>query len=355
MFISLQRALFLVSLTLSLLFLSACDNQANQKTEGESQTVSLYSARKEKLIKPLLDKFTAKTGIKVKLLTGKADTLLKRLEVEGGNSPADVFITTDAGRLYRAQQAGVLQAVKSQLLEKAIPAHLREPQGYWFGISLRARPLFYVKNKVNASELSSYEALADAKWKGRICIRSSNNIYNQSLVASMLGQKDATTKKVEAWAKDFVANFARPPRGGDRDQIKAAAAGQCDIAIANTYYYGAMLMNKKDPAQQQAANAVALFWPNQKGRGVHVNISGVAMTISAKHKRNALKLMEYLVNKESQQWYADVNNEYPVVQGVEWSDILKSWGTFKADKLNLAKLGEYNSNAVKLMDRAGWK
>jgi len=315
--------------------------------------VNLYSARKEKLIKPLLDKFTSETGIKVNFVTAKADALLKRLEAEGVNSPADVFITTDAGRLYRAQQAGVLQSVKSDVLTTVIPENLRDPAGYWFGLSQRARPIFYVKSKVKANELSTYEALADDKWKKRICIRSSNNIYNQSLVASMLGQKKV--EDVEAWATKFVTNFAKPPKGGDRDQIKAAAAGQCDIAIANTYYYGAMLNNKKDPKQQAAANAMAIFWPNQDGRGTHVNISGVAMTKAAKNKENAIKLMEFLVNKDSQRWYAEANHEYPVVADVEWSEMLKSWGKFKADTLNLSKLGELNSDAVKLMDRARWK
>jgi len=319
--------------------------------------VNLYSARKEKLIKPLLDKFTSETGIKVNFVTAKADALLKRLEAEGDNSPADVFITTDAGRLYRAQQAGVLQSVQSDVLNNSIPENLRDPAGFWYGLSQRARPIFYVKSKVKAEELSTYEALADDKWKKRICIRSSNNIYNQSLVASMLGQNasDKNAKEVEIWATKFVANFAKPPKGGDRDQIKAAAAGQCDIAIANTYYYGAMLSNKKDQKQKDAANAVAIFWPNQDGHGVHVNISGVAMTKAAKNKENALKLMEFLVNKDSQKWYAEVNHEYPVVADVEWSEMLKSWGKFKADTLNLSKLGEFNSDAVKLMDRAGWK
>jgi len=345
-FLSKHAFKLLVTSILSLSF--ALPNIASADAE-----VNLYSARKEKLIKPLLDKFTSETGIKVNFVTAKADALLKRLEVEGDNSPADVFITTDAGRLHRAQQANVLQSVKSDVLNKAIPENLRDPEGFWYGLSQRARPIFYVKSKVKAEELSTYEALADEKWKKRICIRSSNNIYNQSLVASMLGQKK--TEEVEAWATKFVANFAKPPKGGDRDQIKAAAAGQCDIAIANTYYYGAMLNNKKDPKQQAAANAVAIFWPNQEGRGAHVNISGVAMTKAAKNEENALKLMEFLVNKESQKWYAEANHEYPVVADVEWSETLKSWGKFKADTLNLSKLGEFNSEAVKLMDRARWK
>ncbi|MCK5902604.1 MAG: Fe(3+) ABC transporter substrate-binding protein [Cocleimonas sp.] len=318
-----------------------------------AEELNLYSARKEKLIKPLLDKFTEQTKIKVNLVTGKADALLKRLEIEGRNSPADLFITTDAGRLYRAQKAGVLQAIQSDVLDKAIPAHLREPSGFWFGLSQRARPIFYAKARVKPEELSTYEALADIKWKGNICIRSSNNIYNQSLVASMLVHNKKAA--VEQWVKGLVANLAKPPKGGDRDQIKAAAAGQCDIAVANTYYFGKMIHAKKDPKQQKAAAAMAIFWPNQKGRGTHVNISGIAVTKSAKHKASAIKLMEFLVSRDSQKWYAESNHEYPVVEGVEWSDTLKSWGKFKADTLNLSTLGELNTDAVKLMDRGGWK
>ena len=320
--------------------------------QAADEEVNLYSARNEQLIKPLLDKFTEQTNIKVNLVTGKADALLKRLTTEGKNSPADILITTDAGRLHRAKEADVIQAVESDVLVAAIPAHLRDPEGLWFGLSLRARPIFYVKGKVGPSELSTYEALSDPKWKKRICVRSSSNIYNQSLVSSMLatGDKD----KVETWAKGFVANFAQPPRGGDRDQIKAAAAGICDIAIANTYYYGGMLKSK-DAKQVKAANKVAIFWPNQDGRGTHVNVSGVAMTKASKNTANAKLLMEFLASEESQAWYGQVNDEFPVREGVAWSDSIKQWGEFKADELSLSKLGENNADAVRLMDRAGWK
>lgn len=314
--------------------------------------VNLYSARKEKLIKPLLDTFTEQTGITVNLVTGKADALLKRLESEGRNSPADILLTTDAGRLHRAQQAGVLQPIKSTALESVVPVTYREPNGYWYGLSLRARPIFYVKGKVDPAELSTYEALTDAKWKKRVCIRSSSNIYNQSLVASMIASNGA--KKAQEWTDGLVKNLARKPSGGDRDQIKAAAAGLCDIAIANTYYYGAMI-HAKDQKQNDAAAKMELFWPNQKGRGVHVNISGAAVTAAAKNRDNAVKLLEFFVSDAAQQWYAETNNEYPVVDGVAWSETLKSWGTFKADNLNMGKLGEYNAAAVKTMDRAGWK
>lgn len=344
-------------LTLSV-YLTGCgestqDGSKTSAAKAEPQgEVNLYSARKEALIKPLLDDFTTQTGITVNLVTGKADALLKRLQTEGKNSPADLFITTDAGRLHRAKAAGVLQPVESAALNKAVPEQLRDKDNYWFGLSQRARPIFYVKGKVQPEELSSYEALADENWQGRICIRSSGNIYNQSLVASMIANDGE--EKTAQWAETFVANFARDPKGGDRDQIKAAAAGQCDIAIANTYYFGAML-NSKDEAEKQAAGAVALYWPNQDGRGAHVNVSGIGMTSSAQHKEAAQKLMEYLVSPEAQQWYAEVNNEYPVLDGVEWSDTLKAWGEFKADTLNLSQLGELNEAAVKLMDRAGWK
>ncbi len=315
-------------------------------------SVNLYSARKEALIKPILETFTQKTGIEVNLITGKADALLQRIKSEGRNTHADVFITTDAGRLYRAKNAGVLQAIQSNTLNNAIPANLRDPEGYWYGLSMRARPIFYVKGVIDPKELSTYEALADAKFKKRICIRSSNNIYNQSLVASMLAADGP--KKTQQWANDFVKNFARKPKGGDRDQIKGAASGQCDIAIANTYYFGQMISGKKTD-QKKAAEAVAIFWPNQKNRGTHVNVSGAAVTKYAKNSANAQKLIEFLTTQEAQQWYASANYEYPVRKDVAATDLLKTWGDFKADTINLDQLGVNNAEAVKIMDRAGWK
>jgi len=315
--------------------------------------VNVYSGRKEKLIKPLLDRFTAETGIKTNLVTAKADKLLTRLKNEGRNTPADVFITVDAGRLYRAKQAGVLASVESLALNSAVPAHLRDPEGQWVGLSQRARVIFYAKDRVKPEQLSTYEDLASDKWKRKICIRGSGNIYNQSLVASLI----ASNGKDEAqqWSNKLVKNMARPPKGGDRDQIKAAAAGQCDIAIANTYYYGSMLTNKKDPSQVKAAESMAVFWPNQQSRGSHVNISGAGITKYAKNPVNALKLLEFLVNPESQKWYAEVNFEYPVSETAEISELVKSWGSFKSDKLNLDILGRNNAEAVRTMDRAGWK
>ena len=233
--------------------------------------VNVYSYRKEVLIRPLLDAFTAKTGIKVNLVSGKAGALLSRLKSEGMNSPADVLLTTDAGRLIRAQQEGVLQAVKSDALNKLIPAQYRDDEGYWYGLSLRSRVIFFSNDRVKPSDVSSYEDLADPKWKGRICIRSSNNIYNQSLLASLVAHHGEA--KAKAWAAGIVANLARKPQGGDRDQIKAVAAGECDVAVGNSYYYGKMLAGKKAD-QKKAAMATTLFWPNQDNRGAHVLIDG---------------------------------------------------------------------------------
>lgn len=319
-----------------------------------AEEVNVYSARKEALIKPLFDKFTEETGIKVNMITGKAGALQKKLELEGDNTPADMLITVDAGNLHRAKEAGLLQAIDSEALTSNIPDNLRDADKQWFGMTYRARPIFYVTDKVKPDELSTYEDLADPKWKGRICIRSSSNIYNQSLVSSMLvaNGEEAT----QAWADDFVKNLARPPKGGDRDQIKAAAAGECDIAIANSYYFAKMLTGK-DEKQKAAAAKVTLFWPNQgdDARGTHINISGAAITKAAKNKDNAVKLMEYMTDDAAQTWYAETNGEYPVKAGIDASETLQSWGEFKADALNMSELGNSNAAAVKIMDKAGWK
>ena len=318
----------------------------------QADEVNVYSARKEALILPLLEKFKAETGIGFNLITAKADALLKRLESEGRSTPADIFITADAGRLQRARDAGVLQPVDNPILAARIPQNLRDKDNYWFGLSQRARVIFYAREKVDASELSTYEALADEKWKHRICIRSSDNIYNQSLVASMI-EADGVDQ-TEAWARGLVANFARKPAGGDTDQLRAAAAGLCDIAIANTYYFG-RLVNSDKEKDQEVANKLGLFWPNQNGRGAHINVSGAGITKYARHREAAERLLEFLVSAESQTWYAEVNNEYPVVADAAIPATLVSFGKFKSDSLNLTFLGENNRAAVQLMDRAGWR
>jgi iron(III) transport system substrate-binding protein len=315
-----------------------------------AEEVNIYSSRKEVLIAALLERFTEQTGIEVNLLSADAGALLARLQNEGRNSPADVLLTVDAGNLHRAREAGVLQPLDSDVLRQRVPAALRDLEGHWYGLSVRARVIFRDKDRVSEGAVQSYEDLADPKWKNRICIRSSSNIYNQSLVASMIAEHGV--EKTEAWARDLVANMARPPQGGDRDQIKAVAAGQCDLAVANTYYYGGML---QDPASQEVAQEVAIVWPNQDGRGAHVNVSGAGITKHASNVDNARKLLEFLVSPEAQTWYAEVNNEYPVVKDAQASTILEQWGEFDQDDLNLSNLGILNSEAVRLMDRAGWR
>ena len=317
-----------------------------------SNEVNIYSARQEALIKPLLDKFSEQTAVKVNLVTGKGDALLTRLINEGENSPADILLTVDAGRLYRAQQANVLKPIESSSIKELVPDNLKSSDNMWAGLSIRARVIIYSKDRVSAEDLDSYESLADEQWSGRICIRSSSNIYNQSMVAGMIAQNGL--EKTEQWLQGFTANFARKPAGGDRDQIKAVAAGECDVAIANSYYLGHML-NSSDESQRSAAEKVSLFWPNQKDRGTHINISGAGITTSSKNTLNAEKLIAFLASDESQRWYAEKNNEFPIRQNVEISSILQSWGPFRADKINVTQLGEYNSEAIKAMDRAGWR
>lgn len=337
-----------VWLGLSLLVVSGCSDSG----KNDTQEINLYSARIESLIKPLLDEFTEETGIKVNLVTGNADELLQRLQNEGRNTPADMLLTTDAGRLHRAMELDLVQPVESDILQQRIPSSYRHPEGYWFGLSLRARPIMYVKDRVDPAELSTYEALVEPRWNNRICVRSSSNIYNQSMVASMIiANGEAAT---EEWAKGLVANFARSPQGGDRDQISAAAAGQCDIVIANTYYLAGMLTSN-DPREKEAAEKLAVFWPNQDDRGVHINVSGAAVIKDAKHRENAIKLLEFLTSDSSQKWYAETNGEYPVRADIEKGEILEQWGEFRADPLDMDKLGEYNADALRLMDRAGWQ
>ncbi len=329
----------------SALILSACQQQTVEE-------VNLYSARKEALMQPLLDAFTQKTQIKVNLISGKADALLTRIESEGANSPADVLLTTDAGRLHRAKSAGIFSKVSSNELTNAIPVQYRDFDNQWFGLSVRARPIM-VTTAATQMEISRYDDLGDPLLVKQICIRSSGNIYNQSLVAASI---EATSEaETEVWAKALVANFARSPQGGDRDQIRAAAAGQCSIVVANTYYLANMLSNKDKTDDYQAASKIRVIWPNQDGRGTHVNVSGAGVLTSSPNRDNAVKLIEFLASDTAQKLYADVNFEYPVKPGIELHPILAAWGDFKADPLSLTKLGENNARAVELMDRAGWK
>ena len=319
---------------------------------ADAQEVNLYSSRHYDTDVALYDTFTEQTGIVVNLIEGDADQLLERIKAEGRNSPADVLITVDAGRLWRADQAGILQSVSSPVLEQAIPAELRHPEGKWFGFSERVRGIVYAKDRVDPSEVTSYEDLADPKWQGRVCIRSSTNVYNQSLVASMI-EADGI-EATEAWAKGLVDNLARPPQGGDTDQIEAIAAGECDVAVVNHYYFVRLL--ESEAAEERAiGDKVGILFPNQDGRGAHANVSGAGVVATAPNKDNAVKFLEYLTTPQAQTYFAQGNYEFPVVEGVKLDPVLEQWGAIKTDAINAAKLGENNPDAVKLMDRAGWK
>lgn len=313
--------------------------------------VNIYSYRQEVLIRPLLDEFTKSSGIKVNIVYVK-DAGIERLKAEGKASPADVVLTVDVANLVQLDEAGLLQPAKSAMLEANIPAQYRDPAGKWYGLTTRARIVVYNPAKVKADELSTYEALADSNWAKRICVRPSGHTYNLALTSSIIAANGAA--KAQEWANGFAKNLARNPTGGDRDQIQAVAAGQCDIAIVNSYYLAGML-SSKDEKQLAAAKAVKPFFPNQKDRGAHVNISGAAVTASAKNKDNAIKLMEFLSGDAAQRIYASQVQEYPVKAGIEPSEILASFGKFKADTLPLAKLGALRAEALKIVDRAGWR
>jgi iron(III) transport system substrate-binding protein len=316
------------------------------------EVVNVYSSRHYDSDDQIYQQFTESTGIQVNLIEGEADELIERITNEGENSPADVLVTVDAGRLWRAEEAGLFQPIDSEVLNSAIPENLRHPEGLWFGLTQRARVIVYNQDTVDPSELSTYEALADPQWKGRVCIRSSGNIYNQSLMGSMIETKGE--EATEAWAKGIVENLAREPEGGDTDQIKAVAAGQCDVAIVNHYYW-ARLAKSDDAADQEVAEATGIFFPNQNDRGTHVNISGAGVLATAPNPENAVAFIEYLATPEAQTIFAQSNNEYPVVEGVDIDPVVAEMGNFKVDDLNVAAYGPNNPDVVKIVDRAGWK
>jgi len=322
---------------------------------GNSETaeeVNVYTHRHYEADGKLYEKFTEETGIKVNVVNANADELIQRLEAEGVNSPADILITVDGGRLNRAQEKGLLQPVKSPLLEANVPAQFREPGGHWYGVTYRARIIAYSKERVKAGEIKDYEDLKDPKWKGRILVRSSEHIYNQSLLASIL-LSEGEEKALE-WSKGIVANLARNPKGSDRDQVKAVASGEGDIAIVNTYYIGLML-NGESAEEKKAAESIQIVYPNQDNRGTHINISAVAMTKHAPNRDNAIKFLEFMSGHHAQEILAQTNYEYPVNPEVPMAGLLESWGSFKKDTVNLSLLGKQNDQAVKIMDQAGWK
>jgi len=321
-------------------------------TVAIADTVNVYSARHYDSDQKLYDAFTAETGIQVSVLEGGSDMLVERIQREGIASPADVLITVDAGRLWRAVQAGALQEVESDVLSERIPAHLRHPDGYWYGYSQRMRLIYYNPERIDPELVSTYEDLARPELEGKICIRSSNNIYNQSLLASMVeihGMEGA-----EQWAEGLVDNLARQPQGGDTDQLRGVAAGECDVAVANHYYY-MRLANSDDPADREVAEKVAVMLSNQDGRGVHVNIGGAGVVKHAPHRDNAIRFLEFLASDEAQEIFARANYEYPVSEGVERHEDLAEWGDVKLDELNMDALGSNNPYAVRIADRVGWR
>ncbi len=308
--------------------------------------VVVYSARNEQLIKPMFDAYTKETGTKIKFITDKEGALLQRLKAEGENTPADMLITVDAGNLWEAAREGSLRPVQSKVLTANIPAHLRDPGNQWFGLSVRARTIFFNTQKVKPAELSTYEDLGSPKWKGRLCLRTAKKVYNQSLVAMMIAEHGEA--RAEQVVKSWVANLATDPFPDDTKMLEAIAAGQCDVGIANTYYFGRLV-------EKKPGLPLGIFWPNQKQNGVHVNVSGAGITKHAKHEKEAIKLLEWLSSDKAQNLFADVNLEYPVNPAVKPDAAVSAWGAFRQNPLNLAKAGELQAAAVKLMDRAGYK
>jgi iron(III) transport system substrate-binding protein len=319
---------------------------------GTGGVVNVYSHRHYDIDQQLFARFTAETGIRVNVVTGSADELITRLQTEGASSPADVLITVDAGRLHRARERGLLQPVESAVLEQAVPARFRDPQGYWYGLTVRARVLVYARGRVQPEQIPRYETLAGTDWRGRVLVRSSENVYNQSLLASMIEQVGEAAAL--SWAEGIARNLARSPSGGDTDQVKAVAAGVGDVAITNTYYV-AKLAASEDPQEKRVYDQIGVVFPNQGDRGAHINVSGAGVTAHAPNRDNALRLIEFLVGDESQRLYAEGNQEYPVRPGIPMSAVLQSWGEYRAEEIPLVRLGELNSQAVMLSDRARWR
>jgi iron(III) transport system substrate-binding protein len=316
------------------------------RAQGSGE-VNIYSYREPGLINPLLKAFTDKTGIKTNVIFAAAG-LNERMQAEGARSPADLLFTVDAGRLSEAKDAGLTQSVDLPGLTANVPVAFRDPQGHWFGLTMRARVIYANKDRVKQDAIT-YEELADPKWKGKICTRPGTHVYNTSLTATMIAHKgEAAT---EAWLRGVKANLARKPAGGDREQVRDVTAGICDIAIGNTYYYPLMLAN---PQQKSWVENIKIMFPNARDRGTHVNISGMALARHAPNKANALKLMEFLASDEAQRIYADANNEYPVSGRVEPAAIVKSWGPLKADPLPLENIAKFRKRASELMDKVGF-
>ncbi len=336
-----------IVLVLLVLTLFSCKNQTLTGDE-----LNVYTHRHYESDQELFKLFEEKTGIKVNVINASADELIQKMSLEGRNSPADVLITVDAGRLHRAKTSDLLQPISSKTLDSIIPSYLKDEDNHWFALTKRARVIAYAKDRVNPEELSTFEALTDEKWQNKLVIRSSGNIYNQSLLASIIANHGEEYAK--EWVAGIVKNMARTPRGNDRDQVKAIAAGEGDLAIVNTYYIG-LMENSSNPEEVQVTQSIGLFFPNQETTGTHINVSGAGVAKYAPNKENAIKFIEFLVSEEAQSVFALSNYEYPVNVNVEVSETLKRWGEFREDSLNLSLLGENNKNAVILFDEGGWR
>lgn len=311
-----------------------------------AEEVWVYSSRKEHLIKPLFDQYQKETGVSVRYITDKAPPLMARIKAEGKNTKADLFMTVDAGNLWQAANLGILAPLSSPTLEANVPSHLRDSEGRWAGLSIRARTIVYSTERVKTSELQSYESLAAPQWKGRLCLRTSKKVYNQSLVATMM--EHLGEDKAESIVSDWVKNLATPVFANDTTLMEAILAGQCDVGIVNTYYFGRLQKARPDIP-------LALFWPNQQDRGVHVNISGAGVTRYAKHPQAAQRLLEWLSSSSAQSAFAGLNMEYPVNPQVKPSEEVFAWGEFKADLIDVGVAGRNQTKAIMLMDRAGYR
>ena len=326
---------------------AGAETEAADTAPADSEhVVTAYSSHHEQSVKPLLDKFTEETGIKVELVTDKSGPLMARLKAEGKNTPADLLMTVDAGNLWQAADQGLLQPVSSSILDANVPAKYRDPEGHWTGLSLRARTIFYDPSKVSADQLSTYADLADPKWRGKLCLRTSKSVYNQSLVASMI--EHLGEEKTEQVIRGWVANLATDVFSDDTNMLKAIAAGQCEVGLSNSYYYGRIVA--KEPNFP-----VKIFWANQDTTGTHVNVSGAGVTAYSDNPEDALKVIEFLSSDKAQGLYASANKEYPVKQGIDESDLLKSWGKFRQDDIGVQKFGALQTKAIQLMDKAGYK
>jgi iron(III) transport system substrate-binding protein len=341
-----KRVIIFIS---TILVLSSCDNTAKDSNE-----INLYSQRHYKVDEKQYEAFEKETGIKINVVKANADELIERLKNEGKNSPADLFITVDAGKLQKAKDLDLLQKISSPIINQNVDSELRDVNGYWIPITYRARIIVYSKERVNVGELSTYSNLTNEKWRNKVLVRSSSNAYNQALLSSIVANRgeDAAT----SWASELVKNFARDPKGNDRDQVKAITAGQGDLAIVNSYYIG-LLLSSENVEEIKAGNSVGVFFPNQgEGEtGSHINVSGIGLAKNAPNKENAIKLMEFLTSESAQKTYTNTSYEYPANPNVDPNEIVKKWGSFKKDNLDLNQLGVFRNKAIEIFDKSGWK